>query len=118
MQQSDNHSFLQRATGTKARKQDCTIRNKQNDRCFVRLLYQGQIPEKITATYNGDFNTLKNSINACIDGLGALEESNRVLGKMSLNDYSETMPTNYLGIYAEIIVMEVSYGGLNVGGML
>ena len=69
---------------------------------YVEQIGKGQIPEKITATYNGDFNTLKNSINACIDGLGALEESNRVLGKMSLNDYSETMPTNYLGIYAEI----------------
>lgn len=69
---------------------------------YVDRIGKGQIPEKITATYNGDFNTLKNSINACIDGLGALEESNRVLGKMSLNDYSETMPTNYLGIYAEI----------------
>lgn len=69
---------------------------------YVERIGKGQIPEKITATYNGDFNTLKNSINACIEGLGALEESNRVLGKMSLNDYSETMPTNYLGIYSEI----------------
>lgn len=69
---------------------------------YVERIGKGQIPEKITATYNGDFNTLKNSINACIDGLGALEESNRVLGKMSLNDYSETMSTNYLGIYSEI----------------
>lgn len=69
---------------------------------YVDRIGKGQIPEKITTTYNGDFNTLKNNINACIDGLGALEESNRVLGKMSLNDYSEKMPTNYLGIYAEI----------------
>ncbi|MBI4857250.1 MAG: HAMP domain-containing protein [Acetobacterium woodii] len=69
---------------------------------YVDRIGKGQIPEKITDTYNGDFNTLKNNINACIDGLGALEESNRVLGKMSLNDYSEKMPTNYLGIYAEI----------------
>ena len=69
---------------------------------YVDRIGKGQIPEKITTTYNGDFNNLKNSINACIDGLGALKESNRVLGKMSVNDYSETMPTNYLGIYAEI----------------
>ncbi|WP_296560481.1 methyl-accepting chemotaxis protein [uncultured Acetobacterium sp.] len=69
---------------------------------YVERIGKGQIPEKIIATYNGDFNALKNSINACIDGLGALEESNRVLGKMSLNDYTETMSTNYLGIYSEI----------------
>ncbi|TYC84785.1 HAMP domain-containing protein [Acetobacterium wieringae] len=69
---------------------------------YVDQIGKGQIPEKITETYNGDFNTLKNSINACIDGLGALVESNRVLAKMSLNDYSETMSTNYQGIFAEI----------------
>ncbi len=69
---------------------------------YIDRIGQGQIPEKITTTYHGDFNTLKNSINACIDGLGALKESSRILGKLSVNDYSETMPTNYLGIYADI----------------
>ncbi len=69
---------------------------------YVERIGKGQIPEKITTTYNGDFNTLKNSINACIDGLEALKESNRVLGQMRLNDLSEKMPTNYLGIYSEI----------------
>ncbi|MBC3888579.1 HAMP domain-containing protein [Acetobacterium paludosum] len=69
---------------------------------YVEKIGQGQIPAKITETYYGDFDTLKNSINACIDGLGALTEGNRILGKMSLNDYSETIDGTYSGIYGEI----------------
>ncbi|AWW26249.1 methyl-accepting chemotaxis protein [Acetobacterium carbinolicum] len=69
---------------------------------YVSRIGKGQIPEKITATYNGDFNTLKNNINACIYGLGALQEGSRVLKKMSLNDYSEKMNTDHLGIYGNI----------------
>ncbi|MBC3796576.1 methyl-accepting chemotaxis protein [Acetobacterium tundrae] len=69
---------------------------------YVGKIGQGQIPVKITETYYGDFDTLKNSINACIDGLGALTEGNRILGKMSLNDYSETIEATYSGIYGEI----------------
>lgn len=69
---------------------------------YVERIGKGEIPPPITATYQGDFNTIKNSINACIDGLGALEEGKRILGKLALNDYSETMDTNYPGIYSEI----------------
>jgi len=28
---------------------------------------QGDIPDKITATLHGDFNTIKNNLNMCID---------------------------------------------------
>jgi len=69
---------------------------------YVEKIGLGQIPSKITETYQGDFNTLKNNINACIDGLGALTEGNRILGKMSLNDYSERIEATYSGIYGEI----------------
>ncbi len=62
----------------------------------------GIIPEKIEDTYYGDFETFKNSINACIDGLAALKEGNRVLGLMNQNDFSQSIQGDYLGIYAEI----------------
>ena len=62
----------------------------------------GIIPEKIEDTYYGDFETFKNSINACIDGLAALKEGNDVLGLMNLNDFSHSVQGDYLGIYAEI----------------
>lgn len=62
----------------------------------------GIIPEKIEHTYYGDFETFKNSINACIDGLAALKEGNHVLGLMNQNDFSQSIQGDYLGIYAEI----------------
>ncbi|WP_050739410.1 methyl-accepting chemotaxis protein [Acetobacterium bakii] len=68
----------------------------------IERIGSGRIPPKITTEYHGDFNELKNSINACIDGLGALEEGNKVLALMSKNDFSEAIEGNYLGIYAEI----------------
>ena len=62
----------------------------------------GIIPEKIEVIYYGDFETFKNSINACIDGLEALKEGNYVLGLMNQNDFSQSIQGDYLGIYAEI----------------
>jgi methyl-accepting chemotaxis protein len=69
---------------------------------YIRRIGNGTIPEKISEAYEGDFNELKNSINACIDGLGALVESNAVLQKMALNDYTEKVEGQYLGVYSEI----------------
>ncbi|WP_050740865.1 methyl-accepting chemotaxis protein [Acetobacterium bakii] len=68
----------------------------------VNKIGNGIIPQKITETYYGDFNAFKNSINACIDGLAALEEGNHVLGLMNQNDFTQCIEGNYLGIYAEI----------------
>jgi hypothetical protein len=56
---------------------------------YMKKIGDGEIPSKITEEYQGDFNDIKNSINACIDGLGAIQEGNSVMLKMSLNDYSE-----------------------------
>ena len=69
---------------------------------YIERIGNGEIPPRITDCYQGDFNTTKNNINACIDGLGALEEGKRILGNLELNDYSETMSAQYQGIYGEI----------------
>jgi methyl-accepting chemotaxis protein len=69
---------------------------------YVEQISRGIIPEKITDTYNGDFNIIKNNINTCIDGLSALSEGKCILEKMSVNDFSEVMTGQYLGIYADI----------------
>ena len=37
---------------------------------YVDRISKGDIPPKITDSYNGDFNEIKNNLNACIDGLG------------------------------------------------
>jgi methyl-accepting chemotaxis protein len=69
---------------------------------YIQRIGNGEIPPKISDTYHGDFNTIKNNINACIDGLGALEEGNQILARISVNDFSQTIVGNYCGIFAEI----------------
>ncbi len=69
---------------------------------YVEKISRGQIPPKLDETYYGHFNTLMNNLNDCIDGLGALTDGNRVLKKISVNDFSEVMDINHPGIYGEI----------------
>uniref|UniRef100_UPI0011AED06F HAMP domain-containing protein n=1 Tax=Macromonas bipunctata TaxID=183670 RepID=UPI0011AED06F len=39
---------------------------------YVDDIAKGSIPPKITDSYNGDFNTIKNNLNTCIDALNGL----------------------------------------------
>ena len=68
---------------------------------YVERIGKGDIPEKITDSYNGDFNDLKINLNACIDGLGGLVESSNVLKRMALNDQTHKVEGQYQGIFAE-----------------
>jgi len=69
---------------------------------YVDRIGKGDIPAKITDTYNGDFNTLTNNLNACIDGLGGLVEANKVLQRMAVNDYTVKVQGSYQGIFDEV----------------
>jgi len=95
----------------------------------IEQIGKGEIPEKITEEYKGQFNVIKNSINSCIDGLDGLVEGKDVLKRMKDNDFSAKVKGNYLGIYAEMaesinmisdrilhiidILSEISDGNLN-----
>jgi methyl-accepting chemotaxis protein len=68
----------------------------------VDEISKGAIPAKITDSYNGGFNTIKNSLNACIDGLGGLQEAAVVLKKMALNDHSKRVEGDYVGVFADV----------------
>jgi hypothetical protein len=46
---------------------------------------KGDIPAKITDTYNGDFNTLKNNLNTCIDAVNALVADAGLLAKAAVD---------------------------------
>ena len=39
---------------------------------YVERISRGDIPEKITDAYNGDFNSIKNNLNTCIDAINRL----------------------------------------------
>ncbi len=69
---------------------------------YVDKISKGLIPPKITDDYSGDFNVIKNNLNACIDGLAGLQEANAVIQKMQNNDYSTKVNGSYVGIFAEL----------------
>ena len=71
---------------------------------YVERISKGDIPAKITDNYNGDFNEIKNNINACIDGLGGLVESSQVLERLAINDYTNKVEGQYQGVFAETAV--------------
>jgi methyl-accepting chemotaxis protein len=69
---------------------------------YLDKISNGEIPPRIVNSYNGAFERIKNNLNNCIDGLGGLVEANRVLQKMALNDHTEKVEGQYVGIYAEV----------------
>lgn len=81
---------------------DAVIGPLQVAATYIDRIGKGEIPEKITDSYNGDFEIIKNDINACIDGLGGLAEGRDILVRMAQNDYTRSVNGKYLGIYSQI----------------
>jgi methyl-accepting chemotaxis protein len=46
---------------------------------YVDRISKGNTPEKITDEYKGDFNTIKNNLNQCIDAIGTLVDQTGVI---------------------------------------
>ena len=65
-------------------------------------LGKGEVPAKITDDFKGDFNTLKNDLNACVDGLVGLVAIDRVLQRMAVNDCTTQVEGSYVGIFADV----------------
>ena len=63
---------------------------------YVDRISKGDIPAKITDTYYGDFNEIKNNINSCIDAMnGLLGETNKLIsaaqqGELKVRGNAET----------------------------
>jgi methyl-accepting chemotaxis protein len=76
---------------------------------YVDQISKGNIPEKITDNYNGDFNLIKNNLNQCIDVMnGLLQETNTLIqatqdGKLQTRGNAERFP----GGWGELV------GGVN-----
>ena len=69
---------------------------------YVDRISKGDIPEKIAEEYRGDFNEIKNNLNACVEGLGGLVEANEVLHKMAFNDHTQRVEGTYQGVFASV----------------
>ena len=51
--------------------------------CLNRIA-KGDIPDKITETYNGDFNEIKNNLNICIDAINLLVADSNMLTRATM----------------------------------
>ncbi len=69
---------------------------------YVDQISRGEIPERIRDEYYGDFNTLKESLNRCVDGLAGLIEANGVLQLLAMNDVTGYVQGHYQGIFADV----------------
>jgi methyl-accepting chemotaxis protein len=72
---------------------------------YAGRISKGDIPDKITDTYPGDFHTLMTNLNACIDSLGVVGEVNHVLRRIIVNDYTSQIQGSYQGIFAELATL-------------
>jgi len=52
---------------------------------YIDRISKGDIPAKITDTYNGDFNEIKTNINQCIDAIQLLVNDANLLSKAAVN---------------------------------
>jgi len=71
---------------------------------YVDRISKGDIPEKITDEYKGDFNEIKNNLNQCIDALtGVLHEMRRMYEEHNLGDIDVIIPAeSFQGAYRQM----------------
>ena len=72
---------------------------------YVDKISRGEIPAKITATYHGDFNTIKENLNACIDNINALVSDVEMLAQAATEGQLEIQAdaTKHSGDFRSII---------------
>jgi methyl-accepting chemotaxis protein len=88
---------------------------------YVDQISKGEIPAKITDSYNGDFNTIKNNLNACIEAVNALVADANMLSKAAVEGKLATRAdaTRHQGDYRKIVqgvndTLDAVIGPLNV----
>jgi methyl-accepting chemotaxis protein len=57
---------------------------------YLDNIAKGQIPAKLTDTYHGDFNTVKNNLNTCIDAINALIDDAGMLADAAVQGRLQT----------------------------
>ena len=88
---------------------------------YVDEISKGNIPAKITDTYKGDFNEIKNNLNACIDAVNALVADANLLSKAAVEGKLATRAdaSKHQGDYRKIVqgvndTLDAVIGPLNV----
>jgi methyl-accepting chemotaxis protein len=88
---------------------------------YVDRISKGDIPPKISDSYNGDFNTIKNNLNICIDAINALIADANMLSKGAIDGKLATRAdaNRHYGDFRKIIqgvneTLDAVIGPLNV----
>lgn len=88
---------------------------------YVDRISKGAIPARITDTYNGDFNTLKNNLNTCIDAVNALVADADTLSQAAIDGRLATRAdaSRHQGDFRKIVegvngTLDAVIGPLNV----
>jgi len=88
---------------------------------YVDQISKGAIPAKITDSYNGDFNVIKNNLNTCIDAISAMVTEAGNLEKAAIEGRLATRAdaSKYQGDYQKIVAgvnntLDAVIGPLNV----
>ena len=88
---------------------------------YVNKISRGNIPERITDTYNGDFNTIKNNLNKCIDAVNKMSGDATMLAKAAVEGKLATRAdaTKHEGDFRKIVqgvneTLDAVIGPLNV----
>jgi methyl-accepting chemotaxis protein len=88
---------------------------------YIDRIAKGNIPPKITDTFNGDFNEIKNNLNMCIDSINALIKDVGILADATVDGKLATRAdaTKHEGDYKKIIegfnhTLDAVIGPLNV----
>ncbi len=88
---------------------------------YVDEISKGNIPAKITDTYKGDFNEIKNNLNACVNAVNALVADANLLSKAAVEGKLATRAdaSKHQGDYRKIVqgvndTLDAVIGPLNV----
>jgi methyl-accepting chemotaxis protein len=72
---------------------------------YVDKFAKGSIPAKITESYSGDFNIIKNNLNACVDALNLLVSDANMLAQAAQDNKLDTRAdvTKHWGDYRKVV---------------
>ncbi|WP_428826646.1 methyl-accepting chemotaxis protein [Azonexus sp. IMCC34842] len=88
---------------------------------YVDRIAKGDIPKKITDSYNGDFNAIKNNLNTCIEAVNALVADANLLSQAAIEGKLATRAdaSKHQGDFQKIVAgvngtLDAVIGPLNV----
>lgn len=72
---------------------------------YVDMISKGELPEKITDDYNGDFNVIKANLNTCIDSLNMMRQDVRTMAVAAFEGQLDTRAdsSRHQGVYQKIV---------------